>query len=217
MIKDRKLIVKDLGLRPYRLVWQHQKEMVSARKQTPLLDDLLILTEHPPVYTLGTGSQTKFVHFDLTDSTYEVHRVERGGEVTYHCPGQLIGYPILDLSYHHKDLHWYLRQLEDVVIRTLAHYKLPGQRIQGLTGVWVNDHKVAAIGIKVSRWITMHGFALNICPDLSGFQRITPCGIGHKPVGSMAQFLPGISMDDVKPVLVKHFAQTFNLCPTDRL
>lgn len=217
MTQDRKLIVKDLGLMPYRLSWQHQKEMVSARKQTPLLDDLLILTEHPPVYTLGTGSQTKFVHFDLTDPAYEVHRVERGGEVTYHCPGQLVGYPILNLRYHHKDLHWYLRQLEDVVIRTLAHYKLPGQRIQGLTGVWVNDHKVAAIGIKVSRWITMHGFALNICPDLSGFQRITPCGIAHRPVGTMAQFLPGISMDDVKPILVKHFAQTFNLLPTDRI
>ncbi len=217
MTKDRKLIVQDLGLMSYGLVWQHQKEMVSARKQTPLLDDLLILTEHPPVYTLGTGSQTKFVHFDLADPAHEVHRIERGGEVTYHCPGQLVGYPILNLNYHHKDLHWYLRQLEAVIIRTLAHYNLPGQRVEGLTGVWVHGHKVAAIGIKVSRWITMHGFALNICPDLSGFQRITPCGIAHSPVGSMGQFLPGISMDDVKQVLVKHFAQTFNLCPTDRL
>ncbi|MEA5466084.1 lipoyl(octanoyl) transferase LipB [Leptothoe sp. PORK10 BA2] len=217
MIKDRKLIVKDLGLMPYPVAWQHQKEMVSARKQNPQLGDLLILTEHPPVYTLGTGSQTKFVHFDLAAPAYEVHRIERGGEVTYHCPGQLVGYPILNLSYHHKDLHWYLRQLEDVLIRTLAHYKLPGQRIQGLTGVWVNDYKVAAIGIKVSRWITMHGFSLNICPDLSGFQRITPCGIAHKPVGTMAQFLPGITMDEVKPILVKHFAQAFNLLPTEQI
>ncbi|MEL6230305.1 MAG: lipoyl(octanoyl) transferase LipB [Cyanobacteria bacterium J06627_3] len=215
MIQDKKLIVQDLGLLPYQLVWQHQKAMVSARKQNPLLSDLLILTEHNPVYTLGTGSQTKFVHFDLTNPTYEVHRIERGGEVTYHCPGQLVGYPILNLGRHHKDLHWYLRQLEDVIIQTLAYYNLHGQRIKGLTGVWIDNYKVAAIGIKVSRWITMHGFALNICPDLSGFQRITPCGITDRPVGSIAQFLPNISIDEVKLTLIKQFTQAFNLLATD--
>ena len=211
MIKDRKLIVQDIGLSAYELAWQSQKKIVAARKHDPLLDDVLILTEHLPVYTLGTGSQDKFVHFDLTTPVYRVHRVERGGEVTYHCPGQLVGYPILNLRYYCQDLHWYLRQLEDVIIRTLTHYQISGQRIKGLTGVWVDGYKLAAIGIKVSRWITMHGFALNICPDLSGFQKITPCGIADRPVGSMAQFLPGITLAEVKPVLVRCFAEVFKV------
>jgi lipoyl(octanoyl) transferase len=211
VIKGRRLIVQDIGLIAYELAWQHQKDMVSSLKESRVLDDVLILTEHLPVYTLGTGSQDRFVHFDLADSSYQVYRVERGGEVTYHCPGQLVGYPILNLDYHRKDLHWYLRQLEDVVIRTLAHYGLRGQRIKGLTGVWVDGYKLAAIGIKVSRWITMHGIALNICPDLSGFKHITPCGIADRPVGAMAQFLPDITVTEVKAVFVRHFAEVFNL------
>lgn len=211
MIKDKKLIIQDIGLITYKLAWQHQKELVSERKRTPALDDVLVLAEHLPVYTLGTASQSQFVHFDLADPNYEVHRIERGGEVTYHCPGQLVGYPILNLHYHHKDLHWYLRQLEEVIIHTLAHFHLPGQRIKGLTGVWVDGYKLAAIGIKVSRWITMHGFALNVCPDLSGFQHITPCGIAERPVGTMAQFIPGLTPTEIKPVLVRCFAKVFNL------
>ena len=211
MAEDRKLIVQDIGLIAYKLAWEYQKELVSTRKQDSNADDVLVLTEHLPVYTLGAGSQEQFVHFDLTNPSYQVHRVERGGEVTYHCPGQLVGYPILNLHYHRKDLHWYLRQLEEVVIRTLAHYNLLAERIQGLTGVWVDDCKVAAIGIKVSRWITMHGFALNICPDLSGFERITPCGIADRPVGSMVQFVPGITLTEVKPILVQHFTEVFRL------
>ena len=211
MIKDRKLIVQDLGLIAYELAWQYQKDMASARKHEPTLADVLILAEHRPVYTLGTGSQTQFVHFDFADPSHEIYRVERGGEITYHCPGQLVGYPILNLSYHRKDLHWYLRQLEEVVIRVLLHYGLLGERIEGLTGVWVDNHKVAAIGIKVSRWITMHGLAINICPDMSGFKLITPCGIADRPVGSMDMFLPGITVDDVKPLLVRCFSDVFNL------
>lgn len=210
MVEDKKLIIQDIGLITYKLAWQHQKELVSERKQTPALDDVLVLAEHLPVYTLGTASQSQFLHFDLADPNYEVHRIERGGEVTYHCPGQLVGYPILNLHHHHKDLHWYLRQLEEVIIHTLTHYHLPGQRIKGLTGVWVNGYKLAAIGIKVSRWITMHGFALNVCPDLSGFKHITPCGISDRPVGSMAQFIPGITPTEIKPVLVRCFAEVFN-------
>ncbi|MBE9065411.1 lipoyl(octanoyl) transferase LipB [Leptolyngbya cf. ectocarpi LEGE 11479] len=215
MVKDKKLIIQDIGLITYKLAWQHQQELVSERKRTPDLDDVLILAEHLPVYTLGTASQAKFVHFDLADPNYEVHRIERGGEVTYHCPGQLVGYPILNLHYHHKDLHWYLRQLEEVIIHTLAHFHLPGQRIKGLTGVWVEGYKLAAIGIKVSRWITMHGFALNVCPDLSGFKHITPCGIAERPVGAMAQFIPGLTPTEIKPVLVRCFAEVFNLTDMD--
>ncbi|MGD1951470.1 MAG: lipoyl(octanoyl) transferase LipB [Leptolyngbyaceae cyanobacterium] len=211
VIQDRKLIVQDIGLIDYKFAWQHQKDMVADRKNNLYLDDVLILAEHLPVYTLGTGSQSRFVHFDLDNPSYSVYRTERGGEVTYHCPGQLVGYPIVNLHHHQKDLHWYLRQLEDVLIRTLDDYGLAGQRIDGLTGVWVDGYKLAAIGIKVSRWITMHGFALNVCPDLSGFNQITPCGITDRPVGSMAQFLPGITTTQVKSTLVKHFAITFNL------
>lgn len=136
-------------------------------------------------------------------------RIERGGEVTYHCPGQLVGYPILNLGRHQKDLHWYLRQLEEVLIQALAVHGLKGDRLEGLTGVWVEGRKVAAIGIKVSRWITMHGFALNVCPDLSGFGRIVPCGIGDRPVGSMAEFLPGISLGEVQETVKAAFEAVF--------
>lgn len=209
MAKSKKLIVQDIGLVAYKLAWQHQKDMVSRHKNGGL-NDVLILAEHFPVYTLGTGSKERFVHFDLADPNYDVYRVERGGEVTHHCPGQLVGYPILNLSYHRKDLHWYLRQLEDVVIHTLAHYGLVGYRIDGLTGVWVGGYKLAAIGIKVSRWITMHGVALNVCPDLSGFRRITPCGIADRPVGTVAQFLPGVTVAEIKPIFIKYFAKTFD-------
>lgn len=211
MFEDRKLIVQDIGLIAYELAWRYQKNMVSSRKKTSDLEDVLILTEHFPVYTLGTGSQDRFIHFDLSDPGYEVHRVERGGEVTYHCPGQLVAYPILNLANHHQDLHWYLRQLEEVVVRTLGHYGILGKRIKGLTGVWVDDYKIAAVGIKVSRWITMHGVALNVCSDLSGFKQITPCGIADRPVGTMTQFLPGVSVADVKPIFVKHFSEVFDL------
>ena len=127
-----------------------------------------------------------------------MHRVERGGEVTYHCPGQLVGYPILNLQRYRKDLHWYLRQLEEVLIRVLAVYGLQGSRIPAFTGVWLEGRKVAAIGIKVSRWITMHGFALNVCPDMTGFKRIVPVGIADKSVGSLAEWIPGITCQEVR-------------------
>ena len=204
------------GAMSYRQAWEWQQRLVAEYKGALQNDegrfrDSLILLEHPPVYTLGQGSDLQFVKFDLTDSGYELHRTERGGEVTYHCPGQLVGYPILNLKQHRTDLHWYLRQLEEVLIRTLAEFGLVGDRISGLTGVWVEGRKVAAIGIKVSRWITMHGFALNVCPDLFGFERIVPCGIAGRPVGSMAQFLPEIEVEAVSAVLISQFEQLFGL------
>ncbi len=208
------------GTVSYQRAWDWQKQLVKQYKDTLQQNqtdlrapprDKLILLEHPPVYTLGQGSDLQFIKFDLDQPRYELHRTERGGEVTYHCPGQLVGYPILNLKQHQTDLHWYLRQLEEVLIRTLAHYGLRGDRILGLTGVWVAGRKVAAIGIKVSRWITMHGFALNVRPDLSGFARIVPCGIEGKPVGSMAQFLPDIEVESVTDVLILQFEQVFGL------
>lgn len=200
-----------MGQIPYATAWQWQQQLVEDRRQQPNLPDALLLLEHPSVYTLGQGASLEFLKSDLTNLDVELYRVERGGEVTYHTPGQLVGYPILNLARHQKDLHWYLRQLEEVLIQTLAHWNLSGQRIPGLTGVWLEDCKVAAIGIKASRWITMHGFALNICPDLSGFQHIVPCGIADKPVGSLAQFIPGITRSQVEPVLLQQFANHFGL------
>ncbi|CEJ46441.1 lipoyl(octanoyl) transferase LipB [Umezakia ovalisporum] len=191
------------------LLWQ--RSLVNERIHRPSLDDVLILLEHPPVYTLGQGSNVEFLKFDLNQSKLDVHRVERGGEVTYHCPGQVVGYPILNLQYYRKDLHWYLRQLEEVLILVLAVYGLSGYRLVGFTGVWLEGRKVAAIGIKVSRWITMHGFALNVCPDLSGFEHIIPCGISDKPVSSLAEWIPGITCEEVSRHIARCFAEVFGV------
>ncbi len=146
-----------------------------------------------------------------------MYRVERGGEVTYHCPGQLVGYPILNLRYYEQDLHWYLRQLEQVLILVLSRYQLKGYLIPGLTGVWLEGKKIAAIGIKVRRWITMHGFALNVCPDLRGFQEIVPCGIMDKPVGSLEEFVPDITIEQVRKDLALAFAEVFPVNLDDKI
>ena len=204
-------LLYDAGLVPFALAWAWQQAQVQFRKSEPNQPDALMLLEHPPVYTLGQGSSLDFLNFDPEASPYELHRIERGGEVTYHAPGQLVGYPILNLERHQKDLHWYLRQLEEVVIRCIAHYGLTATRIDGLTGVWIEDQKVAAIGIKVSRWITMHGFALNVCPDLAGFDRIVPCGLVGKSVGRLDQWIPGLTVQAIKPVIVQAFEDVFSL------
>lgn len=202
--------VYDLGLVPYESAWNLQKTLVEQHRRSPQPDRLL-LVEHPPVYTLGQGSTTENLKFLESNPPHPLFRIERGGEVTHHCPGQLVGYPILDLKRHQTDLHWYLRQLEEVVIQTLAMLDISGIRQPGLTGVWVGDTKLAAIGIKVSRWITMHGFALNVCPDLEGFEAIVPCGIADKAVGSVAQFCPDITVAEVVPLVRQAFSQVFAL------
>jgi lipoyl(octanoyl) transferase len=208
---QNRCLLYNRGLMPYLDAHGWQRSLVSDRIHDPSLDDVLILLEHPPVYTLGQGSKLEFLKFDLDKSQFEVHKIERGGEVTYHCPGQLVGYPILNLQRYHKDLHWYLRQLEEVIIRVLAVYGLQGDRIPAFTGVWLDGRKVAAIGIKVSRWITMHGFALNVCPDMTGFEQIIPCGIADKPVGSLAEWIPGITCHEVRSHVVKCFAEMFGV------
>jgi len=199
------------GIVPYRDALELQRSLTSVRKTDASLPDILMLLQHPPIYTLGQGSDWQFLKFDPATSNADLIQIERGGEVTYHCPGQLVGYPILNLTFYQKDLHWYLRQLEEVLIRVLETYGLQGDRIPGLTGVWVDGCKVAAIGIKVSRWITMHGFAFNVCPDLGGFQQIVPCGIADKPVGSLEQFIPNIQLDDVQQRVAIAFADVFNV------
>ncbi len=199
------------GIVSYEVAWQWQRSLVAERREQNDLDDVLILLEHPPVYTLGQGSSLEFLKFDPVQSSHLLCRTERGGEVTYHCPGQIVGYPILNLRYYQQDLHWYLRQLEEVLIRVMASYDLEGDRVAGLTGVWVEGRKVAAIGIKVSRWITMHGFALNVCPDLSGFQEIVPCGISDRSVGSLVEFVSGIQLAEVQQRVAEAFAEVFKM------
>ena len=208
--KNRCLLYNQ-GLMPYLDAHKWQRSLLTERIHDPSLDDVLILLEHPPVYTLGQGSNSDFIKFDIDKTQYDVHRIERGGEVTYHCPGQLVGYPILNLQRYRKDLHWYLRELEEVIIRILAVYGLQGERIPAFTGVWLQGRKVAAIGIKVSRWITMHGFALNVCPDMTGFERIVPCGISDKPVGSLAEWIPGITCEEVRFYIAQSFAEVFGV------
>jgi len=210
-IKNRECLLYNCQEVEYKAAWIWQKSLQKERMLDPDLADALVLLEHPPVYTLGTGSSLEFVKFDHLQTEYQLYRVERGGEVTYHCPGQIVAYPILNLRYYQQDLHWYLRQLEEVVIQVLALHHLNGERINGLTGVWLEGRKVAAIGIKVSRWITMHGFALNVCPDLSGFNRIVPCGIVDRSVGSMAEFIPTINPDLVRQQIVEVFSKIFKV------
>ena len=207
----RQCLLNHQGLVPYPVAWEWQRSLVAHRIQDQSVDDILLLLEHPPVYTLGQGASLEFLKVELAQLGAEIHRVERGGEVTYHCPGQLIGYPILNLRHYRQDLHWYLRQLEEVLIQVVGVYGLKGDRIPGMTGVWIEGRKVAAIGIKVSRWITMHGFALNVCPDLAGFGQIVPCGIADKPIGSLAEFIPGISLGEVRELVAAKFAEVFEV------
>ncbi|CAN8229864.1 unnamed protein product [Cochlearia groenlandica] len=175
---------------PYKKAWSWQKSIVEEKKA--LIDrdqdcsDTVILLQHSPVYTMGTNSTEDYLNFDIKDSPFDVYRTERGGEVTYHGPGQLVMYPILNLRNHEMDLHWYLRTLEEVVIRVLSSsFSIKASRIDGLTGVWVGNQKVAALGIRVSKWITYHGLALNVTTDLTPFDSIVPCGIRDRKVGSV--------------------------------
>ncbi|WP_245395500.1 lipoyl(octanoyl) transferase LipB [Anthocerotibacter panamensis] len=196
------------GQVPYPLAWEWQRHVQQQKIQDPEHPDVLFLLEHPPVYTLGQGSSMDFVRF--ASGAHELHRTERGGEVTYHGPGQIVGYPILDLRHYRQDLHWYLRQLEEVVIQTLAALGISGERIAGLTGVWVEGAKVAAIGIKVSRWVTLHGFAFNVTTDLAPFAAIVPCGL-TKPVTSLAQLCPGATLEAVQPLIAGMFCKVFGV------
>lgn len=201
------------GQVPYTTAWDWQRQRVQILQQSAGLADGLLLLTHPPVYTLGQGSDLGFLRFDPEKTPYEIYRTERGGEVTYHGPGQWVGYPILNLKRHRPDLHWYLRQLEQVLIDVLAILGLEGERIPGLTGVWLQGHKVGAVGIRVRRWISFHGFSLNICPNLEAYQPIVPCGISDRPVGSLVDFRPDLTMAAVEPLIVQAFCRRFELHP----
>ena len=166
------IVAVDLGRRPYGDVLELQRGLCRARLDGRLDRDLLLLVEHDPVITLGRSTKATSLPLApelLTRRGVEVFEVERGGDVTLHAPGQLVGYPILDLATYRQDLHWYLRQLEETLIQSLATFGIPAERNPGLTGVWTNGRKIASIGIHVKRWVTFHGFALNVTTDLSLF------------------------------------------------
>ena len=186
------------------LAWQ---QTLVAQRIAAEIPDSLVLLEHPPVFTLGRGGDERYL---LNPGQVPVHRVGRGGEATFHGPGQLVGYPILDLNRHGKDVHRYLRLLEDVLIATLAEWGIAATRRDGLTGVWAGTGKIASIGIGVRRWVTFHGFALNVNTDLSYFSAIVPCGLPEVRMTSMQELLQEeIPLDTVQSTLVRSFARIF--------
>ena len=194
------------GLVDYTAALAWQQTLVEQRIAAEIPDSLVLL-EHPPVFTLGRGGDERYL---LNPGQVPVHRVGRGGEVTFHGPGQLVGYPILDLKQNGKDVHRYLRLLEDVVIATLAAWGIAATRRDGLTGVWVGTDKIASIGIGVRRWVTFHGFALNVNTELSYFSAIVPCGLPGVRMTSMQQLLKEeLPLDTVQSTLVRSFARTF--------
>ena len=200
--------VLDLGLSPFKEVWDLQKELVKKR-QNGQIKDTLILAEHEPVYTLGKNANENHI---LQNSPRDVktYQIERGGDVTFHGPGQLVGYPIMDLHNYNKSISCYMRSLEQLIIDTLAEFRVTAERKDGLTGVWVGDEKIAALGVRVTRWITMHGFALNVSPDLTYYSGIIPCGIFEYGVTSMAKLLTDeVAVDSVKQVLIEKFMNQF--------
>jgi lipoyl(octanoyl) transferase len=183
------LAVVDLGHLPYSEAHQLQRTLCDLRASGAIDRDLLLLVEHEPVVTLGRGTRPESLPLppeELRRRGLTVVEVERGGDVTWHGPGQLVGYPILDLQQHRPDLHWYLRQVEAALIRGLARLEIAAERNPGYTGVWTGGRKIASIGIHVRRWVTTHGFALNVSNDFDGFEMIVPCGI------------PGVEMTSVK-------------------
>lgn len=226
-IPKRTVFFRDLGMQPYAPVWKLQQKLQqelidrkihrekSGHRNDAVLGGYLLFVEHPHVYTLGkSGSRNHLLASPdfLAQIQAEFVPIDRGGDITYHGPGQLVGYPILDLDLFFTDIGRYLRTLEEAVIRLLAGYGIEAGREPGYTGVWVNGAKICAMGLKCSRWVTMHGFALNVNTDLSYFGHIVPCGIPDKPVTSMQQLLGDVTdPQQVKAQLRDHIGQLFDI------
>ena len=212
----RPLGVRRLGQVPYTEALALQRSLVEERKAGRIGDTLLLL-EHPHVLTLGVrgdGGRSHILASDeaLASRGIEVQETGRGGDITYHGPGQLVGYPIVDLNPDRRDVHRYVRDLETVLIRTAWDYGIEAGRVDGLTGVWVGNEKLAAIGVRIARWITSHGFALNVSTDLDQFSLIVPCGISDRGVTSLARLLGRpVDMAEVEFRIIEHFANVFNL------
>jgi len=232
-IINKRVEFRDLGLIDYQQAWEYQESLfaetvaikirnrnlpVPEQRTTP---NYLLFLEHPHVYTLGKSGKQENLLLDesgLNEKNATFYKINRGGDITYHGPGQLVGYPILDLDNFFTDIHKYLRLLEEAVILTLAEYGIEAGRITGLTGVWLdankqeNPRKICALGVKSSRWVTMHGFAFNINSDLNYFSNIIPCGIDDKAVTSLQKELgEEISIEDVKEKMKKHLSTLFEM------
>ncbi len=216
----RRIEVRRLGLVPYADALALQKSLVEERR-AGRIDDCLLLVEHPPVLTLGVRVDGGRSHIlaspdELTRRGIEVYEAGRGGDVTFHGIGQIVGYPILDLSPDRCDLHRYVRDLEEVLIRVAADHGVEAARIKGLAGVWVGQEKLAAIGVRIARWITSHGFALNVSTDLRFFDLIVPCGIAGRGVTSLARLCSRApSRALVENRLVARFGEVFDRCPVE--
>jgi len=229
----QKVYFEDLGVKSYQPTWDYQETLLAKNTAIKSLarehnedvkltntEHRFIMVEHPPVFTLGKNGKREHVlvsEEQLEKLGIEFFHINRGGDITYHGPQQIVGYPILDLDKFKTDLGWYLRSLEQVIIDTIAEYGLKGERSAGETGVWLEPEnpfmarKICAMGIKCSRWITMHGFALNVNPDLSHFEYIVPCGIQGKTVTSLEKELGRkVDYEEVKQKIKKHFAHIFD-------
>jgi lipoyl(octanoyl) transferase len=208
--------VLDCGLIAYRQAWELQKQLVTARKRGAIPDTLL-LCEHPHVITIGrNGNREHLLASDdlLAQKSIEIHQANRGGDITYHGPGQIVGYPIVDLAEHRRDVRWYVQLLEEVMLRATLDHGIAGKRINSQRGVWVDtpagEEKLAALGVHMSRWVTSHGFAYNVSTDLSYFDLIVPCGIRAKRVTSLERILgPTVSTRQVRERLRSHFGEVF--------
>lgn len=231
MISPKHVIVKDLGLMDYKACWDYQETLFNSiveqkTKNRSLSEadqittkNYLLLVEHPHVYTLGKSGDEKHLlvnETQLKEKNAEYYKINRGGDITYHGPGQLVMYPILDLDHFFTDIHKYLRLLEEAVILTLSELGIRGDRSKGETGVWLDPdeinkaRKICAMGVKCSRWVTMHGLALNVNSDLNYFNNIVPCGISDKSVTSIQKELNrSVDMMEVKKLLLKHFESLF--------
>lgn len=231
------VLFTDLGTIDFKEAWEVQENLLQkavsckmANRETAIHlqhrpEHHLLFCEHPHVYTLGKSGHEKHLLVNdewLKTKNATYYRINRGGDITYHGPGQLVGYPILDLDQFYNDIHLYLRNLEEVVIRMLAGYGIKGERINGLTGVWVdaetkNARKICAYGVRCSRWVTMHGFALNVNPSLEYFNYIVPCGITDKQVTSMEKELGRkVAMEEVKERMLHCFSEVFNCIITKK-
>jgi len=213
-VHGSRLEVRRLGTVGYQAALDLQKTLVEERKQGRIPDHLLLL-EHPPVITLGARNHNARANVlataeSLAQKGVELFETGRGGDVTYHGPGQLVGYPIIELPADRHDVHRYVRDLEEVLIQAVSDFGIAAARIPGLTGIWVGDLKLAAIGVRISRWVTSHGFALNVNTDLSNFGLIVPCGITDKGVTSMERLLDRpVQMDEVATAVIRRFEQLF--------
>ena len=204
------LQVQDLGNSSYKRTWELQKELQLQRIENNI-DDTLLLVEHEPVYTFGKNADENHLLQNYPENV-KLFYTERGGDITFHGPGQIVGYPIMDLHNYKMSISWYMRSLEEVIIRSLDKFGISADRKDSLTGVWVEDEKIAALGVRISRWVTMHGFALNVNTDLAYYDSIIPCGIFDYGITSMKHILgENQNISKIKSTLSAIFLDVFHL------